>query len=708
MAELDDVVNAINSLKNSLEKERTGTAAKTADELDLENKMLAQRSRLLLEQLAAEEDLEKKAQLKIERNQLIQEQVKRSNKTNERKAELIKDLEKRQKKLTKTTEKAVEAEQEHADAVDSVTGALQTLTGVSGDFERTLIGQTKSILTNTKAQEKLKKKLKETYTAANTLEAAGSKIFQFAAFQAKDMFSEIDQGLVTFSKATGMTENFGTELFAAAQGLRRYGVTIGDVGNALTSLSQAIPLTRLKTSEEEIAGQFALYEKFGVSVQSSATAFSDLVQSLGRTEEQSLGTIQNIAALGIELGVGAGKLTEDFAQALPRLAIYGDQAEKVFRDVAISSSALGLSVDDVMGLAEGFQTFESSAQAAGKLNAILGGGFVDNLALMEASFEDPAKAAEMIKSAFDSAGMSVREMGPAALKASAQAAGFNDVNKFRRFLEGDMSAAKALQDNAENLQLKANNVAIKSQTIMENIQNNTKDLLLSAIPASKVQKTLDDMKGGLAGSSPLVGGLAMGAGLLGLQGAQSLAIRGGAKLLRGTKGLLSGSKAVTPKMTNFTNFAKVPKGTEKLASPLVKSSAKTAAKAGLGKGLGKTLLKKIPGVGLLMGLGFMASRLSDGDFLGAGMELTSGLASTVPGAGTAASLGIDAALMARDMNKTDSSMPQPQVKAGQSGATISQNVKEVKHVIEIVQNTPQAEQFVTAIYRKDLSSNVVG
>ena len=62
--------------------------------------MLAQRSKLLLEELAAEEDLEKKAKLKIERNQLIQEQVKRSNKTNERKAELIKDLEKRQKKFT--------------------------------------------------------------------------------------------------------------------------------------------------------------------------------------------------------------------------------------------------------------------------------------------------------------------------------------------------------------------------------------------------------------------------------------------------------------------------------------------------------------------------------------------------------------------------------------------------------------------------------
>ena len=38
-----------------------------------------------------------------------------------------------------------------------------------------------------------------------------------------------------------------------------------------------------------------------------------------------------------------------------------------------------------------------------------------------------------------------------------------------------------------------------------------------------------------------------------------------------------------------------------------------------------------------------------GDFLGAGLELASGAASTVPGIGTAGSIGIDAALAARDM-----------------------------------------------------------
>ena len=76
----------------------------------------------------------------------------------------------------------------------------------------------------------------------------------------------------------------------------------------------------------------------------------------------------------------------------------------------------------------------------------------------------------------------------------------------------------------------------------------------------------------------------------------------------------------------------------------VKEGAKVAGKFGA-----KSLIKKIPLIGALAGLGFGASRAMDGDWTGAGMEVASGVAGIVPGIGTAASLGIDGALLARDM-----------------------------------------------------------
>ena len=76
---------------------------------------------------------------------------------------------------------------------------------------------------------------------------------------------------------------------------------------------------------------------------------------------------------------------------------------------------------------------------------------------------------------------------------------------------------------------------------------------------------------------------------------------------------------------------------------MTKGTAKAFGKAGLKSGL-----KKIPLLGLGVGAFFAAQRAMKGDMIGAGLELASGAASIVPGAGTAASLGVDGVLAARD------------------------------------------------------------
>ena len=75
-----------------------------------------------------------------------------------------------------------------------------------------------------------------------------------------------------------------------------------------------------------------------------------------------------------------------------------------------------------------------------------------------------------------------------------------------------------------------------------------------------------------------------------------------------------------------------------------KTGAKLAGKAAL-----KVGAKKIPVLGLAFGAAFATGRAMDGDWTGAGMELSSGAASCFPGAGTATSLAIDGALLARDL-----------------------------------------------------------
>tara|TARA_B100001093_G_scaffold442794_1_gene444745 strand:+ start:3032 stop:4996 length:1965 start_codon:yes stop_codon:yes gene_type:complete len=132
-------------------------------------------------------------------------------------------------------------------------------------------------------------------------------------------------------------------------------------------------------------------------------------------------------------------------------------------------------------------------------------------------------------------------------------------------------------------------------------------------------------------------------------------VKGGAtKLLSAAKNKIVPTGGIKPSQLSRV----IPKGVrKKVVEKLVqKGASKTLQKAGTkvatkvaAKTAVKIGLKKIPVVGLIAGLGFGVQRLMKGDVTGALMEAGSGLASTIPGAGTAISIGIDSALMAKDV-----------------------------------------------------------
>ena len=116
------------------------------------------------------------------------------------------------------------------------------------------------------------------------------------------------------------------------------------------------------------------------------------------------------------------------------------------------------------------------------------------------------------------------------------------------------------------------------------------------------------------------------------------------------------SKADKAKETAKANKANGPDSKAKIdvtPDKLEKETAKQVA-----KGTSKTLTKKIPLIGLVAAGAFAIDRLLDGDAVGAGMELSSGILGTLGavtfGAGTAGSFAVDGALMVRDIERAKS------------------------------------------------------
>lgn len=133
----------------------------------------------------------------------------------------------------------------------------------------------------------------------------------------------------------------------------------------------------------------------------------------------------------------------------------------------------------------------------------------------------------------------------------------------------------------------------------------------------------------------------------------------GRKRRKGSRrGAKKGAMSRLRRMRGGGRFGKIGKiagmGGGAVMGGLGSMASKLKGFSGAAKGLSMTALKsgvkKIPVIGALAGLGLGLSRAMKGDFLGAAMELGSGIASTVPGIGTAASLAIDGALMAKDMS----------------------------------------------------------
>ena len=130
-------------------------------------------------------------------------------------------------------------------------------------------------------------------------------------------------------------------------------------------------------------------------------------------------------------------------------------------------------------------------------------------------------------------------------------------------------------------------------------------------------------------------------------------------------------------------------GTKEVAT---KTGTKVLAKVGT-KGALKTIAKKIPGLSILAGLGFGVQRAFSGDFVGAGGEVLSGLLGSIPGLGTAGSLGLDAALIARDIKRSQGEV-----------IAADRDVKQVQSRSEnarMVEGMSKSVQMITSESRKE-------
>jgi|14BtaG_2_1085337.scaffolds.fasta_scaffold03253_4 hypothetical protein len=241
-----------------------------------------------------------------------------------------------------------------------------------------------------------------------------------------------------FQKATGTSNEFASSLITVGNDVRAFGGTIEEVSASFQSLfTNVSDFTMMsKASREELIKTNTVLSKLGVSNDDLARSQQILIKSMGQTATQAAKTSRELAALAMDIGVAPSKMASDFAAAGPQLAKFGRDGVKAFKDLAQTSKITGIEVNRLLAITEKFDTFEGAAEQAGKLNAALGGNFVNAMELLTET--DPTKRFEQMTDAIKDAGKSFDDMTYFEAKFFAQAMGLQDVNELALALSGNM------------------------------------------------------------------------------------------------------------------------------------------------------------------------------------------------------------------------------------------------------------------------------
>ena len=257
-----------------------------------------------------------------------------------------------------------------------------------------------------------------------------------------------------FGKATGLdTEVFKKQVSDLAGVNAEYGFTVEKVTAATTELAASMSIFSKMTDMQRTAfiNSTMFAENFGIANQTSMKILEDLNTVLNKTVTQSDTTYNYLQRVALGAGIPPSKLAKDLESALPKLAVQGNKMIEVFVGLSRQAKHLNVEVNDLLGLVDKFDTFEGAAESAGKLNAILGGDYLNSLQMINATEEERVM---LIRQGLQQAGLQFDSLGKYQKLAVANALGIQDMSKASKILSGSTSDLNAsLMGTAETQEI---------------------------------------------------------------------------------------------------------------------------------------------------------------------------------------------------------------------------------------------------------------
>lgn len=312
----------------------------------------------------------------------------------------------------------------YSDVIKNTSEWVTELTGVSGQSKGLLasLKRTKEITGSythglIQAAEAINKQV----NAVSMLQAGLQKLKGFW----DQYYKGIDKTRASFKATTGAGHDFVRMVDQAAAENVKHGISIEATYESITDLRREMSNMTLMTQEaqKELGVLAAQYRKLGVSTQAFAKSQEMLNLSMHMSGADSKAFSKELLDLGTAMG-DPNKAFQDFVATAPQLARYGKDAPQMFKNIAIQAKAMGIEMQDLLGIVSQYDTFEGAATSVGKLNAVLGGNYLNSLQLLNATEEERI---EILKGVVSQSGKNWEAMSRYEKMTIASAAGITDM-----------------------------------------------------------------------------------------------------------------------------------------------------------------------------------------------------------------------------------------------------------------------------------------
>jgi len=386
-----------------------------------------------LEALGKKEDIIER-ELKYEEQKLTRlykqlEYEARSNEVNEESLKTLAKEIKKQEKLNKKLEKRVAILQSAQGAGESMGKTFAELFGVSKSgfagmlSEAQNTGDTFRVLG--RAAKGLGKELASTLLNPTVMLASlGTKALESAL--------SLDKLNSEMFRTTGM-ENVGFLIGDIGAEFRSLNLDSEELASSFADLQRGFKgFFQLNEAEQsQLATTSALMAQLGVDTGATAESMGFMMSSLGMSVKQTEETSRQLVGLANALKLPPEEIMQGFSGATNSLAKHGPQMVTEFSRLAAAGRALNMDVGQLTNVVgEQLDTFEGAANAAGNLNAMLGGPYLNSVELLGAT---ESERVVMLKEALDLQGKSFDSMSRFERKGIASSLGM-DVNQLGKFM----------------------------------------------------------------------------------------------------------------------------------------------------------------------------------------------------------------------------------------------------------------------------------